>query len=223
MNKLKSISIPDSEAELLDRAMNLSGMTFSQLAYQLGITIPNDINERKGWLGMAIERALGATSGSLPQPDFFNLEIELKTLPLNQSGKPSESTFITSISFSSLAKETWLNSVCYSKLKKVLWIPVEGVKDTRYSERRIGSPTLWSPGGEDLFILERDWNELTNMILQGNLNSISAHYGEYLQIRPKAANSRALCNTVDGEGHNIQTLPRGFYLRSSFTQSIISF
>ena len=55
----------------------------------------------------------------------------------------------------------------------------------------------------------------------GRLEEISARHGELLQIRPKAANARALGSTTDPEGKPAQTLPRGFYLRSSFTNSIL--
>jgi len=37
----------------------------------------------------------------------------------------------------------------------------------------------------------------------------------------KAANGKCLCYGFDSEGNKIQTLPRGFYLRSNFTKQII--
>ena len=49
----------------------------------------------------------------------------------------------------------------------------------------------------------------------------SSHYGRYLQIRPKAANARALGQAYDEEGNPGMTLPRGFYLRTSFTRQIL--
>ena len=45
--------------------------------------------------------------------------------------------------------------------------------------------------------------------------------GEYLQIRPKAANGKVLCSCFDAEGNKVKTLPRGFYLRSTFTKTIL--
>ncbi|MGC1183416.1 MAG: DNA mismatch repair protein MutH, partial [Legionella sp.] len=38
----------------------------------------------------------------------------------------------------------------------------------------------------------------------------------------KAANGKSLCYGFDSEGNKVKTLPRGFYLRSSFTAKILS-
>ena len=89
---------PADEAELLQRCINIEGLTLAQLAAKLNLRIPEMPLQRKGWIGQAIEFALGATAGSKALPDFFNLGVELKTLPINHLGKPAESTFVTTIS-----------------------------------------------------------------------------------------------------------------------------
>ena len=53
------------------------------------------------------------------------------------------------------------------------------------------------------------------------LAEIDASMGEYLQVRPKAANGKSLCYGFDEVGNKILTLPRGFYLRSSFTMTVL--
>ena len=55
----------------------------------------------------------------------------------------------------------------------------------------------------------------------GRLESITAHQGRYLQVRPKAAHGGSLCWGIGENGQRILTLPRGFYLRPSFTQQIL--
>src|SRR4051812_12539368 len=89
---------PQNEAELLQRCKHIEGWTLAQLSSELNLYIPNDPRQRKGWVGQAMELALGTTAGINPTPDFCELGIELKTLPMNDMGKPSESTFVTSIS-----------------------------------------------------------------------------------------------------------------------------
>jgi DNA mismatch repair protein MutH len=59
------------------------------------------------------------------------------------------------------------------------------------------------------------------MISAGRLDEINGRIGQYLQVRPKAANAKSLCYGFNGEGNKILTLPRGFYLRSLFTEQII--
>jgi len=61
-----------------------------------------------------------------------------------------------------------------------------------------------------------------DMISMGELEQITAHQGQYLQVRPKAANTKALCKGFNNEGKEILTLPRGFYLRPNFTRQIMA-
>jgi len=208
-------------AQLLDRCRNIEGLTLAQLANALGVHIPNNPLQRKGWAGMAVELALGATAGNKAAPDFIDLNVELKTLPIDSSGKPAESTFVTSIPLLTIHQETWQTSTCYAKLKQVLWIPIEADKSLPFNCRRIGQAILWSPSIQEEAILATDWLELTTMISTGMLHEISAHIGQYLQVRPKAASSKSLCYGYSATGDKILTLPRGFYLRSKFTNTII--
>lgn len=211
-----------NESELLQRCNTIAGLSFAQLADYLNIAIPAEQKRRKGWVGMAIEQALGTTAGNRPLPDFTQLGIELKTLPLNNKGRPAESTFVTSIALLTINQETWENSQCHAKLKRVLWLPIEGERSIPFEQRRIGQGFLWSPSREEETVLANDWQELTSMIITGRLEEINARHGDYLQVRPKAANGKSLCYGYDLEGNKILTLPRGFYLRASFTETLVS-
>lgn len=211
-----------SEEELIERYQAIAGLTFADLAFKLSLSLPEDPNKRKGFIGMAIELALGARGGNKSIPDFPNLGIELKTLPINHLCKPAESTFVTSIPLLTIHTQDWLTSQCYEKLRRVLWLPIEDDERIPYGYRRIGEGILWSPTAAEAKVLANDWEELTYLICTGKLAQIDASMGEYLQIRPKAANSKSLCYGFDEYGHKIQTMPRGFYLRSSFTARILS-
>lgn len=211
-----------NEADLLDRCRVIEGITLAQLAAMLQLVIPEDPVRRKGWVGQALELALGTTAQTRPLPDFDTLGIELKSLPMNHSGKPAESTFVTTISLCTVHQETWLTSQCYAKLKRVLWVPFEASKQIAFPERRIGQPVLWSPTEEETAQLSEDWTELSWMIGMGRLAEIHAGMGRYLQVRPKASNAQSLCYGYDETGQKILTLPRGFYLRSRFTEQILT-
>ena len=210
-----------NETELLARCQAIEGISLSQLASLLSLQIPENPMQRKGWAGRAVEIALGATAGSRSMPDFCELGIELKTLPMNSLGKPSESTFVTSIPLLTIHQQSWETSQCFSKLKRVLWLPIEGEKSIPYPYRRIGRGYLWSPTVKDSAILREDWLELTMMISMGKLEQLRGSFGQYLQVRPKALNGKSLCYGFDEMGNKIMTLPRGFYLRSAFTATLI--
>lgn len=210
----------NNETDLLQRCQSIIGLSFQQLAGLIQTPIPSMPNQRKGWTGMALEQALGTTAGNQALPDFHHLGIELKTIPLNHLAKPAESTFVTSIPLLSIHEESWKSSTCYQKLKRVLWVPLEGERSIPFEQRRIGNPFLWSPNAQQERGLQQDWEELTGLISLGKIEEIHAGIGEYLQIRPKGANAKSLCYAYDDQGYKIQTLPRGFYLRSVFTAQL---
>ena len=169
MSSLLKSKPPQTEAELIERCLSITGLSFTQLSMGLDLLIPIDPNQRKGWVGQAIELALGTNASNKSLPDFKDLGIELKTLPIGKSGRPTESTFITSIPLLTIHQQQWNTSQCYAKLKRVLWVPIEGDTDIPYPQRRIGQGFLWSPDAVQERILEADWNYLTSQISTGNL------------------------------------------------------
>lgn len=212
---------PETKQELLDRVQGLNGLTIGQSARRYGLAIPENLRHHKGWFGHLMERVLGADAQSKPMPDFTQLGIELKTLPIGNNGKPSESTFVASINLLKIHQENWETSVVKKKLSQVLWLPMEGNSAIPLSERRIGLGFIWYPTPQQMDQLAEDWRLLTELIVLGKLENISAHLGRWLQIRPKAANGKALTSARNEAGTVIKTLPRGFYLRSRFTYQLL--
>ena len=212
---------PLSETELLARAEDLAGLSLAELATRFGVVAPPDLRRAKGWVGQLVERALGATAGSRAEPDFQALGIELKTLPVGRDRAPAESTFVCTIDLSRIAEADWESSLVRKKLSRVLWVPVEGERDLPVAVRRIGAPFLWSPSAEDAASLRADWDELAGIIGRGDVESITGHIGQHLQVRPKAASSRSRRRGIDAEGASFAVLPRGFYLRPAFTARLL--
>ncbi|MFK3619373.1 DNA mismatch repair endonuclease MutH [Pasteurella multocida] len=212
---------PQTEQELLQRAQAIAGLRFADLAQSLHMPVPPDLKRDKGWVGMLIETALGATAGSKAEQDFAHLGIELKTLPINAQGMPLETTFVSLAPLTQNVGVSWENSHVRHKLSKVLWILVEGERQIPLSKRRVGQPILWQPSAQQELRLKRDWEELMEYISLGKLEQINATLGEVLQLRPKGANSKALTRGIGKHGEMIDTLPLGFYLRKTFTAEIL--
>ena len=212
---------PQSEQELLSRAYAMAGFTLAQLAATAGIPVPRDLRRDKGWTGQLIEWQLGASAGSRPEQDFPDLGIELKTNPVDPQGRPLETTFVCVAPLIGISGQRWEESNVRNKLSRVLWIPVEGSRDIPVGDRRVGMPLLWSPNEEEEGLLRQDWEELMDMIVLGEVEQISARHGQVLQLRPKAANSKALTRAIGRNGQPIMTLPRGFYLKIEFTHQLL--
>lgn len=220
LEDMQRLSAPQSETELMHRAQALAGQTLGSVAAQWRITIPDNLKRQKGWVGQLLELALGADAESLPEPDFRDIGVEMKTLPIDAQGKPRESTYVCTVPLDDL-ETTWESSWVRRKLSRVLWLPVEAEPSIPLADRRIGTAILWSPHHEEEQALRLDWEELGEMIRMGELESITARMGSVLQIRPKAANSQVRCRSTGADGESILTHPRGYYLRPGFTYAIL--
>jgi len=219
---MKIQSIPHSQSELMQRAASIAGYSLGEIARNIELAIPLDLKKEKGWVGKLLELYLGANSGSKAERDFSHLGIELKTIPINRLGLPLETTFVSVAPLTANHGITWESSHVKYKLSKVLWIPVEGDRTLPLASRRVGLPILWQPSKQEELQLKHDWQELMDMIVLGQIEKITARQGEYLQIRPKAANGKALTEAFNENGESIMTRPRGFYLKKQFTTQILT-
>lgn len=215
------IQPPRTEAELLERARAIHGRELAELAAFAQIPPPRNPVSGKGWAGQLIETILGASAGSLPEPDFQLIGVELKTIPLNAKGKPAESTYVCMVPLNAPAGR-WEDSVVYHKLARVLWVPVESDSAIPLTRRRIGRPHLWSPDTDQAVALANDWEELMELVGTGRLDEIDARLGVHLQIRPKARDASMRTAAIGRGGRQVQVNPRGFYLRAGFTAGIIT-
>lgn len=212
---------PRSEAELLARARTIAGCSVGELAANLGQEVPARMTTAKGFAGQLIERALGATAGSLSEPDFREIGVELKTIPVGPGARPLESTYVSTVPLTGEAG-SFEDSAVARKLARVLWVPVQGMRTIALRERRIGMALLWSPSPQEYALLRTDWEEHMEQICLGRIDRISAHQGVALQVRPKAADARARQRAIGEHGAPILTLPRGFYLRATFSAAILA-
>ena len=213
---------PQSQEQLLAQAQRLAGYSLGELAALAGIPIPRDLKRDKGWIGILLEIWLGASAGSKPEQDFAALGVELKTIPIDRQGRPLETTFVCVAPLTGNSGVTWESSHVRHKLQRVLWIPVEGEREIPLAQRRVGAPLLWTPDEEEDRQLRMDWEELMDLIVLGQVERITARHGEVLQLRPKAANSKALTEAIGAHGEPILTLPRGFYLKKNFNAALLA-
>jgi DNA mismatch repair protein MutH len=220
VNQKIEIIPPATELELTDCASLLCGKTIASIADQLGLLVPSDQMHNKGWVGNLAELFLGATASTQSEPDFQKIAVELKTVPMSKPGLPKESTYVCTVNLTESINSSWKDSAVYRKLRRVLWLPVESDQSIPLRDRRFGNAILWSPDNHQEDTLKKDWEEIMELVTLGELDKLSASLGTYLQVRPKAANANSLGRSYDEDGRPTTTLPRGFYLRTSFTRTL---
>ena len=219
---MRQVSPPNSIEQLKQRCEAIAGLSLAELANHYQIAMPANLKREKGWVGQLIEHVLGADAGSKPEPDFTQLGVELKTLPISASGQPLETTFVCVAPLTGITGEQWHNSHVRNKMKHVLWVPILAERQIPLAQRVIGTPFLWQLQGIQEHLLQGDWEELMELIVLGDVQQITAKTGQYLQLRPKAANSKITTAAFDTKGQLIQSAPKGFYLRKDFTRLILA-
>lgn len=211
---------PHSVAELVLRAQALTGHSIAALANALGMPLPTESRRAKGFLGQLVEHALGSDPLAFDLPDFPYLGVELKTIPVNDQLQPLESTFCCSINMASADVAQWENSRLHKRLSCVLWVAVQGAKTMPMGDRSIVRTLLWRPDHEQMQRLRADWEDLMGAIGAGRAEQLTAHQGQILQVRPKAANASVRRLGASDDGPTLLK-PLGFYLRPSFTAEIL--
>jgi DNA mismatch repair protein MutH len=210
-----------SEAELMCEARQLAGRTIAELALALACAVPIEPVRDKGCLGRIVERSLGLLSSPLTAADFATLGIELKTLPVGRDAQPRESTFVCYVPLARLAETSWEDSRVAEKLARVLFVPIESEPGLPIAQRRIGRPFLWSASAAEAAVLRADYAEIAERVAAGHLERLDARLGRALQLRPKGSHGGLRVRICDGDGEPVLAQPRAFYLRASFTASLL--
>ncbi|MGZ5966615.1 MAG: MutH/Sau3AI family endonuclease [Polyangiales bacterium] len=199
--------------ELRRRVELLSGRSPDELAAAEGFALRG-----KGKLGELVERLLGATGGSQATHDFPEIGVELKTIPVDSSGRPRESTYVCRISLAQAERAEWETSWVRSKLSHVLFLPVVIADD---DTRAFGRAVFWKPTKEQDLVMRADFEELMGTVGSGHIEDLDARAGRVLQIRPKARDASVRTIVFDRDGEPISTVPRGFYLRPRWTGALL--
>lgn len=210
---------PTSEQALLEGARALSGASVARLASQHGLSVPGSRRDAKGFVGLLLERSLGADAGNLPAPDFQHLGIELKTVPVSIEGTPRESTYVCVAPRAGQPWGRFTESLLFRKLAAVLFVPIISSPDHTLGESVIGDARLWRPDEHARAQLANDWQVLAERALSGA--PPDGRVGAVVQLRPKAAHGRDLRPGVDADGVPTRCVPMGFYLRAQFTSQLL--
>jgi DNA mismatch repair protein MutH len=217
--------VPPSDAlrSLLAHARALVGVQLGELADQLGIPAPLGAVRTKGWSGQIVERELGVEGGGTHGPDFSELGVELKTVPVDERLIPLESTAVCHIDPIGIAGESWATSYARTKLARVLFVALSTERGQPVADRRVCAVRLWSPAPAEDDLLRADFELFAREYFRrGRAGAITGHLGRVLQVRPKGRNAADLCDGYDEAGRPIRIGKCGFYLRPAFVAAILA-
>jgi DNA mismatch repair protein MutH len=205
--------------ELRNRAESLKGKFISELK-------PNIDVKDKGAIGKIIEEfGFGLKNNSDAQPDFLEVGVELKVVPLKTSGKGlsvKERTKICSINYNFIIDSNWETSNAKHKLDHILFVFYEynkivhlnsQIKDFYFFELK---NQLAEP------IIQLDWKRTKQFVIEGKAHELSETQNKIL------AASRSGAGGLDDSKHPAQpniifqerAPQRSFSLKPSYTNVI---
>jgi DNA mismatch repair protein MutH len=210
-------------AQLLRHARALLGTSLADLADGLGLGVPIGHLRTKGWAGQIIERELGAGDGGEHGPDFAQLGVELKTVPVTTDLVPLESTAVCQIDPIAIAADSWASSYVRRKLARVLFVALEVPhRAVPVGDRRVTAVCLWTPSAADEALLASDFEHFVQVFFRtGRASEITGHQGKVLQVRPKGRNAADVRRAYGPRGQPIWLGKCGFYLRPGLVGRIL--
>lgn len=212
-----SMPLPQNRKELEDRLKLLLGRSVGELSLLAGVPLPHSNLAGKGFAGQLIELYLGASAHNLTLPDFTDLNIEMKTLPLGLNLSPVESTFLCATELNPKNFVAFEDSPLYHKLSCILFVLLLAPKGFPIVERRLLGYFFFTPNAEQLATIKEDYQGFAELVCSGQSDLINGNMGSIVQMRPKGLSGTSLTLNRRDDGSNLMTRPRGFYLRPSFT------
>ncbi|QJC32252.1 hypothetical protein GJT89_02045 [Enterobacteriaceae endosymbiont of Donacia versicolorea] len=220
MKKMFS-SIIYEEKMLLLRAQLIKGFNIIDIARWLNYKIPKNINKDKGIMGKLIEFYLiGKHQNNKSNQDLPYLGIEIKTITINKKNKVINDNFICSFSLINENNFLFYKSKLYNKISKILWIPIIKNINIPFFMNKIGKAFLWKPSNDDKIKLFNDWNNLTKLLILGQINNINSYNGYILLVKNKS-NKKKLTKAIDKNGKIIFVTPKSFYFKKNFLNFIL--
>ncbi|MDY6322625.1 MAG: DNA mismatch repair protein MutH [Succinivibrio sp.] len=213
---------PANFSELTANLEQICGRTIADLASAAHVPLPVSPLHGKGFQGELIERLLGASARGLPIPDFPNLGCELKTVPAGEDLRPLESTFFCTAPLERPQERSFEKSILFHKISRVLFVVLVAPRNFGYEQRYVAGYRFWKPDPQTLMQIRADFEELMEMVATGRVDEITARLGMIMQLRPKAADGKALTACPGPDGSVIMTRPRGFYMRRGFMEKLFA-
>lgn len=172
-------------------------------------------------VGDLVELYLGKLPDNSPEPDFPDLGVEVKSLPMKRLRRSSwtvkEPTSLSMIDFNKLVKEDWATTPLRRKIDRILWVPYEhNSADKR--ESRFRRSFLWSPPSEDIPAYEADYRAVRALVLAGKAHEISERLSLVLSARRKGATGEA---TRSQPGTLVKAKSRAWAFKVAYTRPIL--
>ncbi len=208
---------PDPAAEFEARTLatlsSYVGRPFDQLASLAG---------REGKQGKAavaqVVRALIGERAKGRSGDFLRFGVEVKTVPVDQSGRVVELMSFPAFVHEELVFEDWELSDLLGRLNRLLIVPVHRGPRTSLAETRMGQPIFWSPSETELDGIHQEWERFKALIEAGEARNLPLpSMTQYIHVRPKARNAQDRDQAPGG----FDVIKKSYWLNQRYLEEIL--
>jgi DNA mismatch repair endonuclease MutH len=201
------------EASVLSLFAPHVGRSFDDLAHVVS-------RDGKGGKSAAatIVRTLAGERSKGRSGDFLRFGIEIKTVPVDASGKLVEAMSFPAFVHEELIFEDWESSDLLGRLNRLLIVPVHRKRGASLESTRLGQPFFWNPPEGELKQIGREWEKFRGMISQGHARELPpASKTTFIHVRPKARNAQ----DTDPAPGGFDVIKKSFWLNQSYLERIL--
>lgn len=208
-----------SKEDLLQKAKAAEGKTFGEIDAKNRL----DNKKSKGGLGQVVEESyFGYKVNSNTEPDFENLNIELKVTPFkrNKNGTFSakERLVLNIINYMEEVQHDFYNSSFWRKNRQLLLMFYEWLPDIDRKDYKIVKSILFTYPEEDLEIIKQDWEKIVSKIRDGKAHELSEGDTNYLGACTKGSSKNSLRKQPYSD---ILAMQRAFSLKQSYMTTLV--
>jgi DNA mismatch repair protein MutH len=165
-----------SVESIYDFALRLTGKSLAEM-----VPLPEGVTnkENRGDLGVLIEKYYFKHQPPTNLgPDFPDAGLELKTTGVirNKEGKykAKERLVLTMINYEEIVKEKWESSYFLKKCKLMIILFYLFKKELAVFDRRfVLKPLIYRISAEDKVVIQQDWNNIRQKVLDGKAHELS--------------------------------------------------
>lgn len=211
--------IYETKEDLLLKAKEAEGLTFGDIDKSGRVENVNS----KGHLGQIIEESFfGYKINSKSEADFLELGVELKVTPVrrNKNGTISakERLVLNIINYIEEANKAFETSSFWTKNNSILMMFYQWEPQVSRSDYAILKSYLHEFSEEDLEVIRKDWEVITEKIRSGRAHELSEADTNYLAASTKGATKNSLRPQPYSETMAMQ---RAFSLKQSYMTTLI--
>lgn len=210
--------IYETEEALMYKAKEAEGKTFGEIDQSGRISNPKS----KGQLGQIIEESFfGYEINSKSEADFADLGIELKVTPLrlnqNKTISAKERLVLNIINYHQEVSTTFETSSFWRKNQKILLMFYQWIPEVHRSDYQVLKSHLLTFSEDDLLIIKKDWEFITNKVKMGKAHELSEADTIYLGACTKGKNKTSLRSQPFS---SIPAMQRAYSLKASYITGV---